>query len=143
MSHKSCMVIDYSLHNITLQKIFFVYQQTNDRVTSQRLPNYFGGYWELPNNRIANANWVTRCNPGSGWLTDIYPIEEPGLTRGNPRSGWRTNSGNAQLVWLKLIKVYYKFTILGTLQSVINIRCNRYNVIICILKQKQLPIGNN
>ena len=37
---------------------------------------------------------------------------------------------NTQLVWLKLVKVYYKFTILCTLQSVINIR---YNVIICIL----------
>ena len=41
-----------------------------------------------------------------------------------------TLPSNAQLVWLKLIKVYYKFTILCTLQSVINIR---YNVIICIL----------
>ena len=37
---------------------------------------------------------------------------------------------NAQLVWLKLIKVYYKFTILCTLQLVINIW---YNVITCIL----------
>ena len=48
--------------------------------------------------------------------------------------------GNAQLVWLKLIKVCYKFTILCTLHSVINIR---YNVLICILKQKPLPVGNN
>ena len=47
--------------------------------------------------------------------------------------------GNVQLVWLKLIKVYYKFTILCTLQSIINIR---YNVIY-ILWQKQLPFGNN
>ena len=31
---------------------------------------------------------------------------------------------NAQLVWMKL-KVYYKFKILCTLQSVINIRYNR------------------
>ena len=44
------------------------------------------------------------------------------------------------LVWLKLIKVYYKFTILCTLQSLINIR---QNVIIRILLQKQLPFGNN
>ena len=50
-------------------------KELNDRMTPQRLPYYFGGYWELPNNRVANANGVTRRNPGSGWRTDIYPIE--------------------------------------------------------------------
>ena len=58
-----------------IAKIFFVYKDTNDRVTLQRLPNYFGGYWELPNNSVANANMVTQRNPGSGWRTDINPIE--------------------------------------------------------------------
>ena len=62
--------------NITLQKHpLCTYKQTNDRVTAQRLPFYFGGYWDLPNNRVANANGVTLRNPGSGWRTDIYPIE--------------------------------------------------------------------
>ena len=69
--------LDHSLlplqHHMT--KIFFVYKQTNDRVTPQRQPYYFGGYWELPNNRVANANGVTRRNPGSGWRTDFNPIE--------------------------------------------------------------------
>ena len=59
--------------------------------------------------------------------------------------GWVSvpHPGNAQLVWLKLIKVYYKFAILCTLQSVINTRYNHYNVIMCILLQKQLQFGNN
>ena len=76
------MVIAYSLyHHIT--KIFFVYKQTNDRVTPQRLPCNFCGYWELPNNRIADSDGVTRRNPGIGWRTDINidinPIEYPGV----------------------------------------------------------------
>ena len=39
-------------------------QTTKDLVIPQRLPYYFWGYWELPNNRVDNANGATRRNPG-------------------------------------------------------------------------------
>ena len=64
------MVIAYHM-----TKIFFVYKQTNDRVTPQRQPYYFVGYRELSNTRVANANGIARRNPGSGWPTDFNPIE--------------------------------------------------------------------
>ena len=73
MSHKNSMVTAYSLYNIT--KIYFIYKHTNDRVMPQWLSNYFWGYWELPNNRVANGNRVNQHNPGSDWQTDINPIE--------------------------------------------------------------------
>ena len=66
------MVIAYSLYNIILQKYSLFTNKTNDRLTLQLLPYYFWGYWELPNNRVANANGLTRRNPGSGWRTDMH-----------------------------------------------------------------------
>ena len=87
--------IAYFLHQHHIHKNI-VCLQTNRRSsnTAAALPYYFWGYWELPNNRVANAYGVT---PGYGWRTDIYPLEKPDVTRGNPGSGWRTTSGVVKL----------------------------------------------
>ena len=57
-------------------------QKNRDRVTPQRPPYYFWGYWDLLDNRVANADVVTRRNPGSDWRTNR-------VTRRNPGSGSR------------------------------------------------------
>ena len=43
---------------------------TTVRQEVQRLPYYFYGYWELPNNRVANANGL----PGVTLVLVIWPI---------------------------------------------------------------------
>ena len=78
------MVIAYCVHQHHIAKILFAYKQTNDRssntVTATLL---FWGLLRVTQKWCCQRyRWVTWRNPGSGWRTDIYPIEEPGVTRG-------------------------------------------------------------
>ena len=69
------MVIAYSLYNITIQKNILCLQRNQRSSNTAEAILVFLGLLRVTKQSFANGNGVTLRNPGSGWRTDINPIE--------------------------------------------------------------------